>query len=75
MASPDPDLYLVRIWRGAGRFRAAVRRVDEETLHCANSVAELVACLCGDSPPESDTASPPQRLAKHPAAMGGKNTP
>lgn len=75
MASPEPDLYLVRIWRGAGRFRAAVRRVDEETLHCANSVAELMAYLCCDSPPDPDTALPPQCRADHPAATTRGNKP
>ena len=75
MPSAEPDLYLVRIWRGAGRFRASVRRVDEEAPHCANSMAELVAYLCRDTPSGPDTALPPQCRADHPPAMTRDDKP
>jgi len=45
MNLPAPDLYLVRIWRGPGDFRATARRVDGEVLHCLHSPQELAAFL------------------------------
>lgn len=48
MSSLEPVLYLVRVWHGAGAFRATARRVDQDTLHAAHSAQELAAYLADD---------------------------
>ncbi|MBI5258804.1 MAG: hypothetical protein HY855_20025 [Burkholderiales bacterium] len=75
MNPPDPDLYLVRVWRGAS-FRAIARRVDEETQHCLNSPEALAAYLAaGDSSNDPGAALPPRHQATPPAAADRENTP
>jgi hypothetical protein len=67
MNPTDPDLYLVRIWRGACAFRATARRVDDEVLLCAHSVQELAEVLAGnarrpDEAPGPDAQAPPAKV-------------
>lgn len=75
MANPEPDLYLVRIWRGGNRFRAVARRVDEDSQHCMSSAQELVAYLAGHPTTEPAATSPAPRQALEPAATHRENTP
>ncbi len=60
MASPEPVLYLVRVWHGGSAFRATARRVDEDTLHAAHSAQELAVYLASDgASPVPDGAAAP----------------
>lgn len=63
MNATDPDLYLVRIWRHGAAFRATVRRVDDEALHCVHSVPELVAYFVEDGAAPGRSAPPPSPAA------------
>lgn len=72
---PDPDLYLVRVWRGT-RFRAIARRVDEESLHCLNTPEALAHYLAaGNTCNPPGAAEPTGHQTIHPAAENGKNPP
>lgn len=70
MASSEPVLYLVRVWHGGHAFRAAARRVDQDTLHLAHSAQELAAYLAGDGVSPAPTAT---ATAKPCAGPGGVN--
>jgi len=45
----DTHLYLVRIWRGAQRFRATVRRVEDEALHVFYTPESVAGYLSGQA--------------------------
>jgi hypothetical protein len=63
MNPPDPDLYLVRIWRSPGAFRATVRRVDEDELHCLHSAQELAEFLATPRSPAAAVCASTDRPA------------
>lgn len=68
MASPEPVLYLVRVWHGGSAFRATARRVDQDTLHAVQSAQELADYLAGDGPSPLPGPAGPCGTAPDPAA-------
>jgi len=50
----DTHLYLVRIWHGAQRFRATVRRVEDETLHVFYTPESVAGYLSSQAAPGAD---------------------
>lgn len=62
----DPQLFIVRVWHMADRFRAVVRNVAHEQVHqfdTAEAFAQFIATEPHDAP---GTAGPPPYLPPSP---------
>lgn len=58
----DPQLFIVRVWHLADRFRAVVRDVTHERMHqfdTPEAVAQFIATEPLDAPAIADPASAP----------------
>lgn len=61
-----PDLYLVHVWHGQPRFRASVRRVDDDTARCFGSADELARYLSAPTLHHNEAQPPANAPAQDP---------
>jgi hypothetical protein len=56
----ETRLYLVRIWHGQQRFRASVRRVDDETRHVFDTPEAVAGYLSSQAATSQEAPATPR---------------